>query len=256
MFFKNNVVLIIFGAIILILVATFMLGFRPASGLSIVRVGTLSIEGLPQGAVIYIDEVRRIVSAGKPISASLIPGNHTIIVDAAGYYPWTDIVEISSKITTVSLPILVVKETKISDIKKEEGGAVIALTKNYSLPTKESPLVLSDKCSTFSVSNNRVVAETKNAEGCKDPSFMCQAGVCTSTIIFAPSSSITSVIPYPGRTDVLIVSYGDTVAVLEVNPLTPQYYAPVYEGKNPVVFPWSAQQLLVIDKNKASLIAL
>lgn len=252
-FLKRNILLVLFVLVVALFGIAFAFGFRPGPGLTFVRTGTLVLN-LPAGATVYADETRRATGQGKNVRIALVPGNHSIIVDVPGDNPWNDIVTIEPHADTTIHPLFVpVKPVATVTTPTAEATAQLAA---YKLPTESAPIVLQDGCTAVSVLKNRVVASVATSTCATPPAYLCVGGTCATTVVFAPVAPLRSVIPYPGREDALVVSYGDTIAVIELNPLKPQFFAPLVRGTAPMVIPYSDTSILVRDTGRTFSISL
>lgn len=244
---RQHLLPIVIVLLLALMTALFALGFRPGPGLTVVRTGTMRIENLPPGSLVYVDELRRGAAGTDGVkSLQLVPGNHNIIVDSFGSYPWNNLVHIDARTTTVVNPVLV-KSTPRKSLVTDTTAAEAEI-KAYALPTTTT-LPIEGGCASLSVSNNRiVVAPPSTPQGaCPTPYYLCTEGACSATVSLAPRGTLRSVFPYPGNDAYLIVSYGDTVAVVEADPLSPQTFAPLYEGTSPIAVPWHTGSILVQD---------
>jgi len=241
--------------LVILLGIGYLLGYRPGPGLTFVRAGTLVLSNVPAGAVVYADETKRASSSGGDVRIALVPGNHSIIVDSAGNNPWSDLVNITARIDTNITPVFVpLKYTRLT-LEPEDSTKAGAALAAYTLPAQQQALSMENGCANVYVSQNRVVASVASTTGCVPPAYLCVGGTCATTVIFAPVAQLRSVLPYPGRQDTLIVAYGDTLAVLELNPLKPQFFAPLVRGLAPVAAPWDANHIVVRDDMRTFLIA-
>ncbi len=238
----TGMILILVGA-----TALYSLGYRPGPGLTFVRTGSVVISGVPAGGVIYVDDLRRTTSVGSDVSLPLVPGNHTLIVDVNGEYPWSDVVSITAKRDTLSHPILIAKDAAKSLLGASDTATADPLFAAAILPDNTHPLSIANGCAHVTVQDNQIIVSLATSSpasatntaavlagtstpSCTPPAYLCVSGDCSPVIVFAPHAPLTSVILYPGRTDALIVSYGDVVAGLEIDPEKPQYFAPIQEG--------------------------
>lgn len=246
---KKHLLLVLVVALVLLISIGYALGYRPGPGLTVVRAGTVVLSKLPSGATVYADETKRALSKGGDTAIALVPGNHSIIIDTPGNYPWSDVVEVKAHAATRVMPIFVATHTPSSSFPSEERAKADAMAKSGILPTAQKPLSMENGCALVSVSENRIIASGTTTPECAPPAYLCLGGTCADTVIFAPIATLRSVLPYPGRQDALIIAYGDTLAVLELNPLTPQYFAPLYKGVAPVAASWDATTLVLSDDN-------
>lgn len=244
---KRHFILWIVFLFVVLIVGGYMAGLRPGPGLTIVRVGTLVVTDLPAGSTIYADQAPGgTTKNGGSLSADLVPGSHTVIVDAPNQEPWEKIVVIASNEPTTISPILVPKQPdprKVPDTETKVVSAAFAFTK---LPTEVAPLSMG--CANIFVSNNRVIAEAATTTpGCIAPDYLCTGDACSPTIVYAPVAALRSVIPFPGRTDAVIVATGEWVYALALDPRNPQYFAPITRGVMPLVAPASTTAFYISD---------
>lgn len=239
-------------AIFAVIVIFHMSGFRIGPGVSIVRVGTLVVTDLPEGASIYVDDSYNRRTSGSA-KITLIPGSHHVIVSVDGHQPWSELVAIESDTETKVRPLVVPTRMNIEEIEDKDGLAKVTATK---LPTVAAPLTMAGGCALVSVSGNRIIADATTTPGCTPPPYLCSEGSCGPTVIFSPLEPMHSVISYPGRDDALIVSVGRTLFVLELDPREPGYFAPLVRGTNPKAAPWDEDSIVVLVGPDLFLITL
>jgi hypothetical protein len=244
---KRYSILWVVGLFLLVIIVGYMTGFRPGPGLTVVRVGTLIVTDLPKGSSVYVDQAPRgTTSQAQSLSVDLVPGTHTIIVDVPNEEPWEKIVTItSSKSTTVS-PILVPKTPDPKKVTGSEATNAALLISRTKLPNDSTPLHMD--CADVFASDNRVIVQAATTTpGCVSPEYLCTEGSCAPTIVFAPTATLHSVIPFPDRTDALIVAAGDWVYAIGLDPRSPQYFAPILHGNSPLVAPASSTMFYISD---------
>lgn len=253
-YLRRHALLLLVALLFVLLCIGYALGYRPGPDLTFVRAGTLTLSSVPKGATVYVEQTKRAVSNGKDVRLVLEPGSHSIIVDIPGDYPWSDVVSVAARMNTTASPILVpmtVMRTSVSEAQAKEADAAIT---SYQLPDAAHPIVMENGCANVSVLDNRVVASAATTTGCTPPAFLCVGGTCATTVVFAPIAPLRAVLRYPGRQDALIVSYGSTLAVIEVSPLKPQFFAPLLQGIQPAAAPFDATHIVVRDGGKTFLI--
>lgn len=230
---KRFILLAVAIVLVVLVFIMYLLGFRPGLGhFGLTRVGTLVVQGVPDGATVFTDESKRGLTKGGILRAQLLPGNHSVIVSVKGDVPWNELVDISSGQNTIVHPILVgapVTATRLNGSVESDAYKVVTNTK---LPDEAHPLLMGG-CTAVSVSENRVIAEATTTPGCTPPAFLCLQGSCAPTVVFAPLKPLTSVVAYPHRTDAVLVTFGDTVYAIELDPRYPQFFSPVLNGTNP-----------------------
>lgn len=226
-----------------LLVWAFLAGYR--LGLDgVTRAGAVVIQELPIGTDVYIDDVRRHVGAHTETRTVLSPGTHSIIVDAPGFQPWNELVEVTHNEDTQVTPILIPE--RINSRALPETEAAIAKRDALPLPTFEAPLVVPDACVQIFTSYNRVIAAP--GTDCEPPPYLCSTdGTCEPTVVFSPTEELRSVIMLPSRSDALVVSAGKNVYTIEIDPRTPQFFAPLYVGTTPTLGVWGIKSFVVFD---------
>jgi hypothetical protein len=247
--------LIIAIVIIFALAFAYELGYRIGPGLTLARVGTISLTNLPKGASIYTDQTLRGVTANAGTqNEDLVAGSHTVIVSETGDYPWSALVSINSGKTTTADPIFVPMQPNVTPIASTSTAykSDVAAIASTTLPTELQPLVLENGCVTVYVSANQVVASAATTTpGCATPpAFLCTAGSCSPTIVFAPVHPLTGVFAFPGRQDALVVEFDNTLYALSLDPRSPQFFAPILTGTNPIAGTLS-DGTIVVNNNGA-----
>lgn len=235
-----------FVAVILFLIAFYLLGFRVGPGPSIVQVGTVILIDVPERTEIYVDSTRQTVIGGGSGRVSITPGTHTLLASVQGYFPWNELVTIGSGETITIRPFF--SPTNISGerlIEEDVASAKKAIAA-VALPTKAEPLLMKDGCVAVYVLQNRVVAE--NIEGCEPLPYLCVEDTCAPTVVFPPADRLRGVTAFPGRDDALLISSGRLVHILELDPRAPRFFAPLYDrGEAPKAIPWTENSILVED---------
>jgi hypothetical protein len=253
-FVKRHLALLLVFLFLILIGGAYIFGFRPGPGLTFVRVGTLVVEGIPDGTGVYVDQSSRGTSRGGSLSAALVPGAHTVIVDPPGDEPWQKTVSIVSNEETSVSPILVAKTPHAVPLSGSEAAAALALKNGTFVPTIDAPLLMG--CERVYVSNNRVIADVAATNPCTPPEYLCSLGACEPTVVYSPANPIRAVVPLPGRTDAIIVSVGEWAYVLGLDPRTPQYFAPLAHGVAPVAVPAATSSVYLIDEGKSYRISL
>lgn len=235
--------------IILLLVGGYLAGYRIGPGLSLMKVGTVVLTDLPQGATVYIDEALHKTTKTETLQIPLLPGTHTILVGTEGlspeYYPWYELVTVPSGGEQRVRPMLIeksAKETTLHDLDMERGELLIKETK---LPTKEAPLLAYNGCVRVYVQNGRLIAEPGIENTCAVPEFLCSDGSCEPTVLLSPPETLRTVIPFPGRDDAVVLALGKAIYALELDPREPQFFAPILREHLPEVAIWSDSAIVV-----------
>lgn len=239
-FIKDYWAVTLFGVVLFAGIILFTIGWRIGPNGSPVLVGTLVIENAPTGTYAYLDEIRRVVAHDGIVRTELMPGSHSVIVDAPGMQPWNEVFTVVSGQETKLVPLFIPKEPSLRILKGAEREAARISMLRSMPPTKAAPLTLLEGCAEVYTVQNRLVADPVVTPSCTPPEYLlCPAeegGVrdlpCpSSTVIFPSSQRIDSVAPFPGRDDALLVAAGTNVYVLELDPRYPQFIAPLLKGE-------------------------
>ena len=242
---KKYLPVLLVGVLLVILAAGYLMGYRPGPGLSVVHTGTLIVTGLPDASILYVDQEKQSTSGAAGFARmNLVPGSHTIIVAAPNAIPWEELVAIHSNQDTSVSPVLVPTELTQTPVETDKAPLARAVLQGDWLPTPASWLKL--PCVDIYVENNRVLArvasttgETSSAStspktpGCTPPPFLCESGTCAPTVVLAPRETVHGVIPFPGRSDTIIVAFGSSLIAIEIDPRNPQFFAPLLHGTTP-----------------------
>ncbi|MDB5265893.1 MAG: hypothetical protein JWM39_606 [Parcubacteria group bacterium] len=254
-YIRRHVLLLLIVLLFVLLVIGYALGYRPGPSFTVVRAGNLTLSGIPAGGVVYADQTKRATSVGKDVRIDLEPGSHNIIVDVPGDNPWNDVISISPRMDTKASPILVPLKGEAVFVTAAQADAANTDITSYVPPSETKPLVMENGNANVYVLNNRIVASPATTTGAVPPSYLCIGGTCATTVVFAPTAPLRAVLPYPGRQDALIVSYGSVLAVIEIDPLKPQFFAPLYTGLQPAAATFDAKHIVVRDAGKTFTIA-
>lgn len=259
---KSYWLLIVVVVIIVAVSGSYFAGYRfDAAGIT--RVGTVSMSGLPEGTNVYIDASRKVRVTGGKVSLPLSPGTHNVIVESKDNEPWNEIFTVAPAADTALSPILV----PVTPGKALVIGADIqkALTLMRSpLPTKAKPLVLDSGCALVYVSGSRIIAEGTTTPSCTPPPYLACAdissenptGACAPTIIFSPAGPIHAVLPFPGRSDALVVAAGNIGSTVELDPREPQFYAPFFRGAITGGASWTDHSIVLTNGTEVLEISL
>lgn len=232
---KRHWLLFLVLLFVVVLLSGYGAGFRPGPGLTVVRVGTLTITGLVPGTAVYTDLASRGIANASSFTVALVPGTHTVIVSAPNDEPFEQTVFITSNQTTTLSPILVPQKPTPLVLGGAAAASANMLIAHTVMPTLAASLPVG--CAAVYVMDNHVIAApaTSTPNCSTPPDYLCTNGSCAPTIVYAPTTPVRSVIPFPGRTDAVIVATGASVNVVGLDPRYPQYFAPVIKAVSPAI---------------------
>lgn len=216
----------------LILGGGYAAGYRLGPGLALERLSTLTITDLPQGTTLYLDEKAQKVPAQGALMLRVLPRDHSILALADGYWPWVAIISVPQG-GLMARSLLIPRSPTVTILAGSARTAAARALSATKLPPETAPLTLPESCIRLYVANNAVIGEP--SEGCTPPPFLCDDSSCGPTIILSSTEKIASVLPYPGRTDALLVVAGSHVYGLALDPRTPRALAPVLTGNAPQI---------------------
>ena len=233
---KKYLLLIIAIVFVLILAIPYAFGYRLGPGAKLERVGTLTITGLPAGASVFIDQTLDTETSNPGnLKEELVGGSHSVIVSVSGDYPWSTLVPITSGKSATVNPIFVGMKPIVTPLSGTDKTAALAAIASTTLPSITTPLKLENGCVNVYVTNNQVIADAAATPGCTPPPYLCVGGSCAPTIIFSPVATLSLVARYPFRQDALVVEFDNTLYALALDPRTPQFFAPILTGTEPVM---------------------
>lgn len=237
------------GIFLIILLAGYFAGYRLGSGLMLTKEQNIIITDIPNSAQIFTDYSLHTGAKNNEISIPLLPGNHTIIVSAKGYWPWKYLVTVpeNKSITMRAFLIPQVPKGKIlSGSNSLQAEKKITAIK---LPNYTHPLKLTDECMSLAVSGNQVIATPfPSTSSCTPPLYLCLNDKCTPTIVFSSAGKITRLISYPGRTDAILIKINNTIYAISIDPRSPRTFAPLLKGISPMFALGKNKTLLVQDE--------
>ncbi len=235
---KRYLFLILAIVFVAVLATAYGFGYRVGPGITLARVGSITLTNLPKGTSVISDQtLREVTGSTGNATEDLVAGSHTIIVGAPDYYPWSNLVLISSGKATTMSPILVRMKpdaTPYASTSTEYATALSVISSN-TLPTVTNPLKLMNGCVLVYVADNRIIANAApTTPGCTPPPYLCTNGTCEPTIVFAPLHPLNRVLAFPGHPDALVVEFDKTLYALALDPRSPQFFAPILTGTDPI----------------------
>ncbi len=241
--------IIMSGLFLLLLFGAYASGYRLGPGLVLTKEQQITIVGIPNNASVFSDYALHKNIKNNKIVISLIPGNHTLLVSAKGYWPWKYMVTIpeNKSISVRAFLIPRVQKGKIlTGVEKANAEKKIKMSITTSV---DGPLHLTNVCMTLSISNNQVIATPiSDSSSCTPPPYLCSGNTCAPTIIFSSGKKISRLMVYPERNDAILVEIANTVYALSIDPRAPRTFAPLLKGIHPIIAQGKGSTLLVQDE--------
>jgi hypothetical protein len=223
--------------IILFLGVGYKLGYRITNNFTIGKLGTITITLPFSNTSIFIDNNEKILSSkdNEIANIKLSPKTHTIIVSKESYFPWTKMVNMPSNGKINLSPIFVSQNAtgQIINANDPEYWKIKNSIETSKLPTKDFPLVSSDKSVSIWVENNAIISEVGNS---------------IHTVI-QPTTIINDLSFYKNRSDALIFSTENSVFMIEIDTENTQNFMPIYTGQNPRFIESSPDYIYVEDNS-------
>jgi len=199
------------------------------------RSATVLVVTPASASKIFVDNVDRAESRedNEVVKIGMRPGEHEILVNSKGAWPWSKTITVGYKETKTLMPFNVPLGVsgQIVTSKDPDYASLLKRVKTSNLPTSENPKVSTDgKISVF-VSGNSIIAL---GEG------LCSAetlkAACPPVTVFEGTETVSGLDFYKERNDVLVFSVGKGIFVIEIKGQGTQNFQPLYQGGNPRFF--------------------
>ncbi len=241
--------IIISGLFLLILFVGYTSGYRLGPGLVLTKEQQVILTGIPNDASVFSDYALDKNIRNNTIIISLVPGNHTLLVSAKGYWPWKYMVTVPENKSVTVRAFLIPRIPKGKILSGTERATAEKKLKASVSLNNNKRLLLADACMSLSVSNNQIIATPLSGSvSCTPPPYLCLNNTCAPTIIFSSRNKIIQFMTYPGRNDAILLEIGNTVYALSIDPRSPRTFAPLLKGIKPVIAPGKNNTLLVQDE--------
>jgi hypothetical protein len=204
-----------------------------------VRSSSMDVYIEKAGAAVFLDEKRVGTSNTDDQTITLervSPGEHSILVYLAGYYPWEKTVRVRTGDATKVRSFFVRKNITPSYIKTEFTDADRNRI-NDMIATADT----NKKISFFGNGNveikkdNNEISATWLGDSASLPDFFCNDTDCANSISVFNSDvgQIGMIDFYPNRDDVVLFSLGESIYAIEIDQKGTQNFQPVYTGTSP-----------------------
>ena len=200
---------------------TYHLGYRLKDNFTIGKIGHLNISIPFPLTSIYIDNSHKIETSieNEAVTVPLSPKTHSIIVAREGYFPWTKSFSVPSNGNITVSPIFVSQNPSgvIITQRDPEYWEIRSSIIRYLTPTKNYPLLSSDKKTSLWIDDNAIYVKTGE----------------NVTKVMQPDNIVRNVSFYKDRNDVIIFSIANSIFVIETDTTSTQNSMPVYRGTEP-----------------------
>lgn len=227
--------------LVLVLGASFFLwkGYRFSTKNGLSAPASITLVVPKQGTTIYLDASKKTVTKkdSETVTFEVSAGKtHSFILSRGDlFYPWKKDVTPSSGESITLSPFLVGKNVGGSIITEAdpEYERILQLIDANTLPSKTNAKISSDGKVAIWVEDGAIMAtwlDTKTPA----PYYLCETKDCSNdSLILTPKSPLRNIDFYKDHSDILIVSFGDSAALLDLNPKGTQNFQPVYTGGTP-----------------------
>ena len=206
-------------------------------------------------SVVYFDNTKEKTTDSEKqsvILSALRPGAHTILISKEGYWPWKKDITILSGAKLKLNPFLVSKTvtgSAITGADPEYDSITEMIRKNTF--SKDSKLVSSDNLISISFEEGAIWAEWLGSKE-SIPYYFCSDTTvknCDDKLkVLSSKDKIKNIDFYKDRSDLLLITIGESISVLEIDPKGTQNFQPIYKGKEPsFVKNPSSDSILVSD---------
>ncbi len=248
----QRIVVIGLGVAILLGVA-----FVYINNVGIKGAGTISLEKVPEGATIFLDNKKhsRVKSNSSVSLSNLLVGTHTVVVAKDGYWPWSKKLTVANSERVSISPFLVSQNPVMTTLKKGKGeyDTTLRAIRKAKTPSESEPLVSLDGTTEIWISSGSILAKWIG-DNTPPPSF-CFTGVCDDTLTVLPANeSIGNIAFLPDRNDVIIFSAQNGIFAIEIDRRGTQNFQPIYLGKRPRFTPTAEKTLAILDNDTLFLI--
>ncbi len=243
MVMKKYIPWVIGVVVFLLLLLAYRVGYRFGT-FGVGKLGTIEITLPLIQTDVFVDASAKLTTSkdAQTLDIPATPTNHQVIVSHLGYFPWTKKFSVSSGGKVVLAPIFVTQNATGVIITSRDSQYYI-LSKQISdspLPTKDSPLVSSDKQKEIWVDANVIFI--------KDIGNTNNANPDTHQII-APEPVVKNLSFYKDRSDAVLFAAGDSVYVVETDTDAAhvQNIFPIFKGTDPHFIETDPNFIYVLD---------
>lgn len=198
--------------------------------------GQIEVQSVIGGAAIVIDD-RVVENAEHGISTIITdtrPGIRKITVQKEGYWSWEKTLEIEEDNTVKVSPYLVRRDPILvnlpNDVEQDNAGRVASLFKIDKDRTKLNALTSDDGDVAVWQEGNHIIARYNGNIG-NLPHYFCNDERCSPEITVTPPQSvqIKTIEFFPGRSEILLLTFDEGVFALELDQRSNQNLQPLIE---------------------------
>ena len=179
--------------------------------------GTLQIKSLDKNLMVFVDNQRKTDQQDVNPKFNLKNGSHTIVVAKEKFWPWTKEIQIERQKNLIIQPFFVPQNTSGLLISKEDSEY------SYIISLFQKDLISNTVM-------KRIIGLSAELK-----------------------TSITAIDFYKNRQDVVIISSGEGVYVLEIDSKNIQNFQPIYKGRSPLFVKKDDSSIYILDNNNLIL---
>lgn len=246
--------IVIFGVIVAVLALSVLFAIDSHTG----GAAAIEISNIPMGATIFLDNKRAVqaASADSVTLNDLRSGSHTLVVAKDGHWPWGKTLVLESGEHITVRPFLIPQEIKSRVLTDEDEQLknTITLELSKKSPTKEAPLVSSDKSTALWVDGKTVYAQWNGSQTM--PQSFCASGACNPILeVITLEEPIRTAAFYDNRNDVVLFAAKNGIFAIELNKQGTQNFEPLYLGNEPTFAVLPNNILAIQDQDSIYLVS-
>ena len=216
-------------------------------------VGQIIITELAEGSTVYVDKVesRTVNSTEENLKLGKFNvGVHSILIIRSGFWPWLKEVEIKKGEKIYLSPFFAPENGSgffIND-SDPEYQSIIEGFDTLVVPGFDNRRISKDGNVAFWIDDNTIFAEWLGSDE-EIPEAFCNESDCPRvTIPLTVGGAIRNADFYKGRSDVIVVSFGNGVFAIEIDNKNHQNFQPIYEGNSPQFLLENENAIYVLDE--------
>ena len=237
-------------------------GYRLGSNWTLSKTGGLYAASPVSGAQIFVNDKlekeTNIIQSGLFLSG-LRPGIYSVLIAKEGYWPWSKKMEVKNQMVTEARALLLPKEVG-GEIVKRENFSPLQQTEYDDIyaAIKETKKLVSTATTTI----ERLASQDRQKlwwNPKKDEIWVDWSGEANSlpyylaeneNLVFKSPARVKNADFYPGRKDIIIISYQNGIYAVEIDKRGGQAKQPIYKGKDPMFITYkNSSSIYILDED-------